>query len=486
MEMQHTGAANSITIAASYPNLPGMLGKITSAIGKSGGSVMAVDMVAVSRTNDRMTRQFTINSAGDEHAKQVIKAIEAIKGVQIDTITDPTYQLHIGGKVEIASRRPIVNRDDISKIYTPGVARICRKIQEVPEAARELTSAGNTVAVVSDGSAVLGLGNIGARAALPVMEGKALLFKKFANVDAWPFVLNTQDADEIIAVVKAIAPGFGGVNLEDIASPKCFYIEERLRNELDIPVFHDDQHGTAVVVLAGLINALRVVKKAKEDLKVVVIGPGAAGTACVKIFLSYGIHNITTFDREGALSRKRDYGDNATKQWLAENTNPDNATFDLATGLKGADFVLGVAGPNVLTTEMVSQMADNSILFALSNPDPEIMPENVSPNVRIMATGRSDYPNQVNNSLCFPGMFRGVLDVRATDITSKMKLAAAKAIASAIPRELLSDDLIIPGMFDSQVPTNIAAAVAETALAEGVATYQKSSENSHVPQYMVA
>jgi len=487
MVIQHTGAANSVTIVASYPNLPGMLGKITSALGDSGGSVAAVDLVAVSRKNDRMTRRFTVNSSGDEHAKLIVSVIEKIKGVKIDAVTDPTYQLHAGGKIEIASKRPIDNRDDISKIYTPGVARISRRIAKSPDAAWELTAAGNTVAVVSDGSAVLGLGNIGARAALPVMEGKALLFKKFANVDAWPIVLDTQDPEEIIAAVKAIAPGFGGINLEDISSPKCFMIEERLRRELDIPVFHDDQHGTAVVVLAALMNALKLIGKRKADLKTVVIGPGAAGTACVKIFLSYGLKNIIVFDRQGSLSRRRKYDKSEhMRQWLADNTNPDNLDVDLTAGLKDADFVLGLAGPNALVADQTRGMADESILFALSNPDPEIRPEDVTPNVRIVATGRSDYPNQVNNSLCFPGMFRGVLDVRATDITDNMKLAAAEAIAGAIPSDLLSDDFIIPGMFESQVVADIAQAVGAVARRDGVARLGEPDESKHAPEYMVA
>jgi malate dehydrogenase (oxaloacetate-decarboxylating) len=342
-------------------------------------------------------------------------------------------------------------------------------IYDDPPAVWALTGKGHTVAVVSDGSAVLGLGDIGPAAALPVMEGKALLFKEFGGVDAWPIVLDTNDPDEIISIVKALAPGFGGINLEDISAPRCFYIEDKLREQLDIPVFHDDQHGTAVVVLAGLINALKIVDKRPHDLKVVVAGVGAAGTACTNILDSYGVTNIIGFDRQGALDRTRDYGDNTMKQWYADNTNPDDFSGTLAEGLVGADMLLGLAGPNLVTSDQLRTMNSDAIVFALSNPDPEIWPEEVPDNVRVMATGRSDYPNQVNNSLCFPGLFRGVLDVRASTINDEMKVAAAEAIAGVIPDSHISEDFIIPSVFDQNVARRVSRGVARVAQETGVA-----------------
>ncbi len=367
------------------------------------------------------------------------------------------------------SRVAVTTRDDMSKAYTPGVGRVCMAIYDDPPAVWALTGKGHTVAVVSDGSAVLGLGDIGPAAALPVMEGKALLFKEFGGVDAWPIVLDTNDPDEIISIVKALAPGFGGINLEDISAPRCFYIEDKLREQLDIPVFHDDQHGTAVVVLAGLINALKVVDKRPHDLKVVVAGVGAAGTACTNILDSYGVTNIIGFDRQGALDRTRDYGDNTMKQWYADNTNPDDFSGTLAEGLVGADMLLGLAGPNLVTSDQLRTMNSDAIVFALSNPDPEIWPEEVPDNVRVMATGRSDYPNQVNNSLCFPGLFRGVLDVRASTINDEMKVAAAVAIASVIPDSHISEDFIIPSVFDQNVARRVSRGVARVAQETGVA-----------------
>ena len=367
------------------------------------------------------------------------------------------------------SRVAVTTRDDMSKAYTPGVGRVCMAIYDDPPAVWALTGKGHTVAVVSDGSAVLGLGDIGPAAALPVMEGKALLFKEFGGVDAWPIVLDTNDPDEIISIVKALAPGFGGINLEDISAPRCFYIEDKLREQLDIPVFHDDQHGTAVVVLAGLINALKIVDKRPHDLKVVVAGVGAAGTACTNILDSYGVTNIIGFDRQGALDRTRDYGDNTMKQWYADNTNPDDFSGTLAEGLVGADMLLGLAGPNLVTSDQLRTMNSDAIVFALSNPDPEIWPEEVPDNVRVMATGRSDYPNQVNNSLCFPGLFRGVLDVRASTINDEMKVAAAEAIAGVIPDSHISEDFIIPSVFDQNVARRVSRGVARVAQETGVA-----------------
>ncbi len=455
------GVAYSITVRAEYPNKPGMLGLITSAIGDAGGDASAIDVVSTS--SGMMVRDFTINARSIEHGQEVTEAIAAVEDVSIRTVSDPTFLLHLGGKIEMRSKLAVNTRDDMSKAYTPGVGRVCMAIHDDPEAVWSLTGKGHSVAVVSDGSAVLGLGNIGAAASLPVMEGKALLFKEFGGVDAWPVVVDTQDTEEIISIVKAIAPGFGGINLEDISAPRCFEIEERLKKELDIPVFHDDQHGTAVVVLAGLINALRLVKKQPRDLKVVVAGVGASGTACTKILHSYGVKNIIGFDRQGALSENRDYGDNAMKQWYADNTNPDGFTGSLEEGLKDADVFLGLAGPGLVTPEQIATMTDDAIVFALSNPDPEIWPEDVPENVRIMATGRTDYPNQVNNSLCFPGLFAGVLDVRAREINDDMKIAAAQAIADVIPSNAISEDFIIPSVFDERVAQNVSEAVAHMA-----------------------
>ena len=461
------GVAYSLTVRCEYPNHPGMLGKITSAIGEAGGDVSAVDVVSTSGGN--MVRDFTINTKGLDHGQTVIDHVKAVPDVTIGAVSDPTFLLHIGGKIEMRSKTPVTTRDEMSKAYTPGVGRVCMRIHEDPEAVWSLTAKAHTVAVVTDGSAVLGLGDIGPEASLPVMEGKALLFKEFGGVDAWPLALDTRDPDQIVEIVKAIAPGFGGINLEDISAPRCFEIEERLINELDIPVFHDDQHGTAVVVLAGLINALKIVKKKPEDLKVALFGVGASGTACAKILMNYGVKNIIGFDRQGSLSRNRDYGSNVMKRWFADNTNPDNLDCDMADGLEGADFMLGLAGPGLATSDQVARMTEDAIVFALSNPDPEIWPEEIPGNVRIMATGRTDYPNQINNSLCFPGLFRGVLDVRAREINDEMKVAAATAIASVIPERHLSEDFIIPSVFDRSVARNVARDVAKAAQASGAA-----------------
>lgn len=461
------GVAYSITVRSEYPNEPGMLGKITSAIGIAGGSAQGVDVVQTSK--GEMVRDFTVNTSGHDHAIEVVEAIKSVENVKVRSVSDQTFLLHVGGKIEMNSRVPVTTRDDMSKAYTPGVGRVCMAIHDDPAAVWALTGKGHTVAVVSDGSAVLGLGDIGAAASLPVMEGKALLFKEFGGVDAWPVVLDTNDTEEIISIVKAMAPGFGGINLEDISAPRCFEIEDRLKAELDIPVFHDDQHGTAVVVLAGLINALKIVDKKPKDLKIVVAGVGAAGTACTKILQSYGVENIIGYDRSGALDRDRDYGDNAMKQWFADNTNPDNFGGTLAEGLVGADMLLGLAGPGLVSADEVSKMASDAIVFALSNPDPEIWPEEVPDNVRVMATGRTDYPNQVNNSLCFPGLFRGVLDVRATEINDEMTIAAAAAIASVIPDSHISEDFIIPSVFDKNVARNVSRGVARAASETGVA-----------------
>ncbi|MBM3960140.1 MAG: NAD-dependent malic enzyme [SAR202 cluster bacterium] len=455
------GVAYSLTIRAGYDNIPGMLGKITSAIGEVKGDISAVDVVEVA--HGKMVRDLTVNATNVDHGKRIIEAVEAVQGVKVVHVSDPTFLLHLGGKIEMRSKVPVQTRHDLSMAYTPGVGRVCMAIHERPEAVWSLTVKSHAIAVVSDGTAVLGLGDIGPAAAMPVMEGKCLLFKEFGGVDAWPICLDTKDPDEIVRIVKAIAPSFGGINLEDISAPRCFEIEDRLKAELDIPVFHDDQHGTAVVVLAGLVNALKIVKKNPKDLKVVVVGVGAAGMSCSKILMNFGVKNIIGFDRQGALSRDRDYGDNVAKKWFSEHTNPKNVKGSLRQSLKGADFFLGLAGPGLVTAEDVAQMNSDAIVFALANPTPEIFPEEIPANVRIMATGRSDYPNQINNALCFPGLFRGVLDARARTINDDMKLAAAMAIADTIPESQISEDFIVPSVFDRSVPRRIARDVARAA-----------------------
>jgi malate dehydrogenase (oxaloacetate-decarboxylating) len=457
----------SIHLRVSLSNVPGVLGSLATAIGNAGGNIYAVDSFVAKGT--QVDRDIVVNCKSVEHQSEVVEAVRNTPGITLHDWWDRTFRMHEGGKIEVLSLCPVGDQEDLSMAYTPGVARVCNAIAADESLADEYTIRKNTVAIVSDGTAVLGLGNIGPKGAMPVMEGKALLFKEFGGVDAWPIVLDTKDPDEIIRIVKAIAPGFGGINLEDISAPRCFYIEDTLRAELDIPVFHDDQHGTAVVVLAGLINALKIIRKKPADLKVVVAGVGAAGTACTKILMSYGVTDIVGYDRQGALSVGRDYGDNVAKKWFADNTNPRNFTGSLADGLVGADFLLGLAGPGLVNTEMVSKMGKDAIVFALSNPDPEIWPEEVPDNVRIMATGRSDYPNQVNNSLCFPGLFRGVLDVRAREINDEMKIAAAQAIANVIPEGHLSEDFIMPSVFETRVARDVTREVARAAQRTGVA-----------------
>lgn len=383
-------------------------------------------------------------------------------------LSDSTFLVHIGGKIEVQPKIPIKNRNDLSKVYTPGVARVCMAIHENEQKAYSLTIKRNTIAVVSDGSAVLGLGDIGPTAAMPVMEGKAMLFKQLADVDAFPLCLNTQSTEEIIGFIKAVSPTFGGINLEDISSPRCFEIEERLKNELDIPVFHDDQHGTAVVMLAGLMNALKLVEKSIHDIRIVVAGIGAAGVACCKMLLAAGADKIVAVDRQGALRRDVRY-DNPTWNWIAERTNPDDVRGELSTVIRGADVFIGVSGPGILTVEDIKSMEKDPILFVMANPEPEIDPELAEPYVRVLATGRSDYPNQINNVLVFPGIFRGALDCRATTINEEMKLAAAKAIASVITDDELNEQYIIPSIFNEKVVTSVRHAVIEAAILTGSA-----------------
>ena len=459
-------ASYSFTLRVEFPHRAGSLGKILTVIGEADGLVGAVDIVRMRQ--DKTIRDITVNARDSEHGQRVVEAVEELPEVKVVNVSDRTFLMHIGGKIEVRSKLQIRTRDDLSMVYTPGVARVCRAINEDPERAFNLTIKRNTVAVVSDGTAVLGLGDIGPRAAMPVMEGKAALFKQFANVDAFPICLDTKDTEEIIQAVKNMAPGFGGINLEDISAPRCFEIEERLKKELDIPVFHDDQHGTAVVVLAALINSLKITGKTFNDLRVVVNGVGASGVACAKIIMAAGATNVVGCDSKGIVHEGRE-DLNPAKRWFAENTNPEGRTGDLAEAVRGADLFLGLSAPDVLTVEDLKTMNEDPIIFAMANPDPEIRPEVAMGHARIIATGRSDYPNQINNVLCFPGIFRGALDVRAHEIDEEMKLAAANAMADVIPEEELSEDYIIPSVFDERVAPAVAEAVSEKAKETGSA-----------------
>jgi malate dehydrogenase (oxaloacetate-decarboxylating) len=459
-----TSAHNSIILRLRIEDHPGILAQVVSAIGADGGNIGAIDIVRYEK--GIIIRDVTVATTGTEQAKAISDGLNRIDGVEVMHSSDRVFVMHLGGKIEVVSKVSIKSRDDLSMAYTPGVARVCMAIHEDVEKAHNLTIKKNTVAIVSDGTAVLGLGDIGPEAAMPVMEGKAMLFKEFGGVDGFPICLDTKDTEEIIRTVKAIAPGFGGINLEDISAPRCFEIERRLQEELNIPVFHDDQHGTAVVMIAGLINALKVTNKQASDIKAVVAGVGAAGTACTKMMLDLGITNIIGLDRTGILYRGRD-GMNSSKQDYAETTNPDNIQGTLDEAMRGADLFVGLSGPGILTVDHLKTMNKDPIVFAMSNPTPEIMPEVAWPHIAVMATGRSDYPNQLNNVLCFPGIFRGALDCHASAITEEMKMAAAQAIAETIPDENLSADYIIPGVFDKNVARNVAEAVKKAAASSG-------------------
>jgi len=460
-------ASYSFTVRLAILNRTGMLGRVTMVIGKAGGDIGAVDLVEMTR--DRVFREITIKARDSEHGQRIIDKLRRLNGVTIDNISDRTFLMHLGGKIEVRSKVPIRTRDDLSMAYTPGVARVCLAIKEDPQRAFSLTIKQNTVAIVTDGTAVLGLGDIGPEAAMPVMEGKAAIFKEFAGVDAFPICLDTQDPDEIVRTVRLIAPAFGGINLEDISAPRCFDIEERLQRELDIPVFHDDQHGTAVVVLAALLNALRIVKKSLKELKIVVSGIGAAGVACSRLLMAMGAKQIIGVDTSGALYRGRSENMNPVKTWYAGATNPRNLKGGILDVIHGANLFIGLSGPGTLPVKGLKRMARDAIVFAMANPVPEIMPEEAAHHVRVMATGRSDYPNQINNSSCFPGFFRGLLDSRASHVNDAMKIAAAKAIAGLVnPREL-NEEYITPSMFDARVAPAVAAAVAEAAYKTGAA-----------------
>jgi malate dehydrogenase (oxaloacetate-decarboxylating) len=460
-------ASHSITLRLEIVNRPGMLGRVTSAIGAAGGDIGAIDIAGSS--DGHVVRDITVNTRDEAHEREIARRLERLAGVRVVNVSDRTFLAHLGGKIEVRSKAPIRTRNDLSMVYTPGVARVCMAIHEDPAKAFGLTIKKNTVAVVTDGSAVLGLGNIGPAGALPVMEGKAALFKEFAGVDAFPICLATQDTDEIVETVKRIAPPFGGINLEDIAAPRCFEIEDRLRDELDIPVFHDDQHGTAVVVLAAVLNALKIVKKQIKTLRVVISGVGASGVACARIFMAMGARDIIGCDSRGAVYRGRTENMNPVKDWFADHTNPRNVKGGISHAIRGADLFLGLSVPGVVTVRDIKRMARNPIVFAMANPIPEIMPEVAGPHVRVMATGRSDYPNQINNVLCFPGFFRGLLDCRARTVNDEMKIAAGRAIAGIVSGRELSEEFIIPTVFDKRVVEAVARAVADAAYKTGAA-----------------
>ena len=465
----------SITIRVKYANKVGNLAALTAAIAEVGGSVGSVDIVQADR--EEMTRDVTVDCADVDQEREVLEAVRTLPDFQVLSVHDRTLLMHHGGKIEIHSKFPLRTRDDLSMAYTPGVARVSEAIAKDPHKAFSLTIKQNTVAVVTDGSAVLGLGNIGPLAAMPVMEGKCMLFKEFGKVDAFPICLATQEPEEIIAAVKAISPTFGGINLEDISAPRCFEIEDRLSEELDIPVFHDDQHGTAAVVLAALFNATKLVGKKMSDLRVAVSGAGAAGTACTKALLAVGVADVIVCDRQGTIYRGRAEHMDPAKEWLAENTNREGIRGALTDALRGADVFLGVSAPNLLKCDDLRVMAPDSIIFALANPVPEIMPEEAAPCAHIIATGRSDYPNQINNVLCFPGLFRGLLDCSARKATPEMVIAAGEAIASVIEPGELAEDYIIPSVFDRRVAPAVAKAVCRLAEDSGLARRTPSAHD---------
>ena len=447
------------------PNSSGSFGIRASAIGDAGGMVGAVDTRTVGKTT--IVRDVTVEVRSEAVGDAVRSAIEALDGVRILSVSDSTFLAHLGGKIRTGITRPVKTRQDLSTVYTPGVARVSSAIAKDPVKAYALTIKRNTVCVLTDGTAVLGLGDIGPYGAAPVMEGKCMLFKQFADIDAFPICLDTKDADAIVETAKRIAPIFGGINLEDISAPRCFDIERRLVEELDIPVMHDDQHGTAVVILAALMNAAAVVGKRVEDLTVVLTGSGAAGTATIKMLLAAGVRDVVAVDREGALNRVDRY-DNSHWTWLAQNTNRDNRRGTLQDVLRGADVFIGVSAPGILQPEWIATMARDPIVFAMANPTPEVMPEQAAPYAAVIGTGRSDFPNQINNLLAFPGIFRGALDCRARRITEGMKLAAAGAIAGIVGDER-SAEYIIPSVFDTRVVDAVAQAVMQAALEGGVA-----------------
>jgi len=450
------GPGYSITVRVEAPSSSSAAGDLTTAVGRVGGVLTAFDVVESHA--DSIVVDISVNALSENHAKDITTALETLPEVKVRKVSDRTFLIHLGGKIEVTPKIALRNRDDLSRAYTPGVARVCQAIAANPEDARRLTIKRNTVAVVTDGSAVLGLGNIGPAAALPVMEGKAALFKKFADVDAWPVCLDTQDTEEIIRTVQVLAPVYAGINLEDIAAPRCFEIEARLRELLDIPVFHDDQHGTAIVVVAALRNALRVVNKPIEDCKIVISGVGAAGSAIIRLLLRKNPGDIVAADIDGIVHVDRGNLDDNLK-WVAENTNKENQSGTLHEALVGADVFIGVSAPNLFGAAQVETMAKDAVVFALANPDPEVDPMEAQKHAAVVATGRSDFPNQINNVLAFPGVFRGLLDAHARNIDDTMLLAAADAIADVVDAGRLNASFIVPSVFDSAVAPAVAEAV---------------------------
>jgi len=454
--MASTSPGYGITIRVDGPASAQPVSEITQAVSAAGASITALDVVE--SVLDRVVIDVTCDAIDAEHAEAITAAISKNPNLNVRKVSDRTFLLHLGGKIEVSSKVPLKTRDDLSRAYTPGVARISQAIAKDPSDLRRLTIKRNTVAVVTDGSAVLGLGNIGPGAALPVMEGKAALFKRFADVDAWPVCLDTQDVDEIVRTVQIIAPVYGGINLEDISAPRCFEIEARLRDLLDIPVFHDDQHGTAIVVLAALTNALKLVKKDLKSTKIVLSGVGAAGTAVARLLVAKGAKNIIGFDKDGLVFEDKGASD-PMRKWFVEHCSPGSFKGDIHEAMKDADVFIGVSAPNVINENDIKSMAKNSIVFALANPDPEIDPAIARKYAAIVATGRSDQPNQINNVLVFPGFFRGLLDANITKITDEMLVLAAEAISSCVSNEQLNANFIVPSVFDLNVVTKVAAAV---------------------------
>ncbi|MBI5309447.1 MAG: NAD-dependent malic enzyme [Actinobacteria bacterium] len=462
-------ASFSITLRVAIDNREGTLPRVTGAISESGGDITGVDVVD---SYDGMTvREINVSARNQDHYKSIINALVKVPGAKLLETTDRTFDMHQRGKIEQHNKHPLKTRDDLSMAYTPGVARVCMAIHENVEKAYKYTIKANTVAVVSDGTAVLGLGDIGPEAAMPVMEGKAMLFKEFAGVDAFPICLNTKDPDEIVRTVELLAPTFGGINLEAISSPRCFEIERRLKESLDIPVFHDDQHGTAVVVIAALLNASKLIGKPISEMRVLVLGLGAAGIAVTEMLELAGVKDVIGCDRKGALHTEREDWETMgpVKQRYAEHTNKDKVGGGPNDAIEGCDLLIGLSGPGVIEAQSLAKMNDDAIVFAMANPTPEVMPEEAAPYVRIMATGRSDYPNQINNVLCFPGIFRGAMDARATAITDEMKMAAAEGIAACVPEGEISEDYIIPSVFNREVAKEVAKAVEIEAERSGVA-----------------
>jgi malate dehydrogenase (oxaloacetate-decarboxylating) len=448
----------AVTLRVELPATADSTGGLTAAVSSAGAALTALDVVE--STHNSIVVDVTCNATDEEHAKRITESISKLSGANVKKVSDRTFLLHLGGKIEVNSKVPLKNRDDLSRAYTPGVARISQAIADDPTNLRRLTIKRNTVAVVTDGSAVLGLGNIGAAAALPVMEGKAALFKRFADIDAWPVCIDTQDVDEIVRTVQLIAPVYGGINLEDISAPRCFEIEKRLRDLLDIPVFHDDQHGTAIVVLAALTNSLRVVGKKIENIRIVMTGAGAAGTAIARLLIRSGLNDLIVFNHSGPIGKNSK--NSKDSGWLIENTNKNNFEGTIEESLKGADVFIGVSAPNILSEQAVKGMSEKSIVFALANPTPEIDPSIARKYASVVATGRSDYPNQINNVLAFPGIFRGLLDAHAKNITDEVLVAAAKAIADRVSSEQLNASFIVPSVFDPAVTPAVAQAVRAT------------------------